>query len=209
MKAAVKPCAARSNHALILVGRLRPGVSQQSAECPARDGGVSTREGLSGGRKDQTFLVQRLPRMGISTAPESDSELMIPAVLLLAVAGVVLLIASLNVANMMLARGTTRGKEIAIRLALGGTRADILRQLLVEGFAAGALRRRGGPGGGLLEHRRAGAFHGAIGAARPGVFRGAGHARAIRHNRVLRAQHHSVRPGPGMEPLGMEPIVRA
>jgi predicted permease len=72
--------------------------------------------------------------MGISTEPESDSELMIPAILLLAVAGIVLLIASLNVANMMLARGTTRGKEVAIRLAMGGSRADIVRQLLVEGF---------------------------------------------------------------------------
>jgi predicted permease len=54
--------------------------------------------------------------------------------MLLSVAAVVLLIASLNVANMMLARGTSRRKEIAIRLALGGRHADIVRQLLVEGF---------------------------------------------------------------------------
>jgi putative ABC transport system permease protein len=126
--------AARSNHDLILVGRLRPGVSQKSADALLATAASQLAKAYPEDDKDQTFLVQRLPRMGISTAPESDSELMIPAILLLAVAGVVLLIASLNVANMMLARGTTRGKEVAIRLALGGSRADIVRQLLVEGF---------------------------------------------------------------------------
>lgn len=125
---------ARDNHALILVGRLRPGVSQRSAEALLATVASHLARAYPEDDKDQTFLVRPLARMGISTEPETDSGLLIPAVLLLAVAGVVLLIASLNVANMMLARGTTRGKEIAIRLALGGSRADILRQLMVEGF---------------------------------------------------------------------------
>jgi predicted permease len=126
--------AARSNHDLILVGRLRPGVSQKSADALLATAASQLAKAYPEDDKDQTFLVQQLPRMGISTAPERDSGLMIPAILLLAVASVVLLIASLNVANMMLARGTTRGKEIAIRLALGGSRADIVGQLLVEGL---------------------------------------------------------------------------
>jgi putative ABC transport system permease protein len=126
--------AARNNHDLILVGRLRSGVSQKSADAILATVASQLARSYPEDDNNQTFLVQPLPRMGISTEPETDSGLMIPAILLLAVAGVVLLIASLNVANMMLARGTTRGKEIAIRLALGASRADILRQLLVEGF---------------------------------------------------------------------------
>jgi predicted permease len=126
--------AARNNHDLILVGRLKPGLSQKSADALLAPVASQMAKAYPEDDKDQTFLVQSLPRLSISETPETNSELMIPAILLLAVAGVVLLIASLNVANMMLARGSTRGKEIAIRLALGGSRADILRQLLAEGF---------------------------------------------------------------------------
>ncbi|HUJ31215.1 MAG TPA: ABC transporter permease [Candidatus Acidoferrum sp.] len=125
---------ARNYHGLILVGRLQPGVSQKSADALLATQASQLARAYPEDDKDQTFLVQPLPRLGISTEPETNSELMIPAILLFAVAGVVLLIASLNVANMMLARGTTRGKEIAIRLALGARRADVLRQLMVEGF---------------------------------------------------------------------------
>ena len=126
--------AERNNHALILVGRLRSGVSQTSADALLATVASRLAGAYPEDDKDQTFLAQPVSRMGISTAPETDSGLLVPAVLLLAVAGVVLLIASLNVANMMLARGTTRGKEIAIRLALGGSRTQIVRQLLLEGL---------------------------------------------------------------------------
>ena len=129
-----RPLAARDNHALILVGRLRPGVTQKSADASLATVASQLAKAYPENDKDQTFIVRPLSRGGISTQPTTDSGLLVPAALLLSVAAVVLLIASLNVANMMLARGTARRREVAIRLAMGGSRADILRQLLVEGL---------------------------------------------------------------------------
>ncbi len=142
----VRPLAARDNHALILLGRLKPGVSPQVADATLAVV-ASQMENAYAENKDQALLVRPLPRMGFSTRPQNNSELRMPAILLLSLAGVVLVIASLNLANMMMAKGTARRKEIAIRLAMGGSRQRIVRQLVTEGLLLALL---GGAGGLVL-----------------------------------------------------------
>jgi predicted permease len=137
---------ARDNHALVALARLRPGTTLAAADAQLAGVAAAMQKAWPVENKDQMLLVRPLSRLSISTNPSSDKDLAVPAILLLCMAAVVLLIASLNVANMMLARGAARRKEIAIRLALGGGRRDIVQQLLSEslmlalmGGAAGLL----------------------------------------------------------------------
>jgi predicted permease len=124
--------ALRDTHALIALARLHPGVTPAAADAQLAGVALAMQKAWPVENKDQTLLVRPLSRLSVSDGPTSDKELAVPAILLLGMAAVVLLIASINVANMMLARGASRRKEIAIRLALGGGRRDILQQLLAE-----------------------------------------------------------------------------
>jgi predicted permease len=134
-----RPLAARDNHCLILIGRLRPGLGRQDADRQLTAVATSMEQAFPVENKHQSLIVRPFSRLSVSTKPTDDSGLMIPATLLLGMAAVVLLIAALNVANMMLARGTARRKEIAIRLTLGGGRRAIVQQLFTEGLVLALL----------------------------------------------------------------------
>lgn len=122
------------NYAFNLVGRLKPGLTMETAK--PRVPVLSQR--FNAMQTDAEFTreiqIQKPSRFSLSTAPEDDGPVGLIGTLLMAMAGAVLLIACLNLANMLLARGTARAKEVALRLALGASRWRIIRQLLCEGL---------------------------------------------------------------------------
>src|SRR5436190_17590781 len=124
----------RKSEQLLLIGRLKPGVIAPAAGTALKTLAANLERAYPVEQKDQTFVTAPLSRFSISDDPPDDSQFGAIAPMLLGMAAVVLLVACLNLANMLLARGTARRKEIAIRLALGGSRWRVVRQLLTEGM---------------------------------------------------------------------------
>jgi predicted permease len=168
----------RDAYDLYVVGRLKPGVTAAAAGAVLQTVAANLERALPVEQKDQTLIIRPLPRTRTSTSPADERDLTVLGIMLFALAAIVLLIACLNLANVLLARGLARRKEISIRLALGGGRVRIIRQLLTEGLV---LSLAGGAGGfliGLLSSNLLAASLGALmpvaivlhGGAGPAVF---------------------------------------
>jgi len=130
---------------LMVAGRLKAHVTLAAANEALKALSASLGRSSQGDDASQLLTVSRLSRFNQGNAPASEDagELALPFGALGGAALIVLLVASLNVANMQLARGSSRRKEIAMRLALGASRGRIVGQLMIEGLilavAGGAL----------------------------------------------------------------------
>lgn len=131
---------------LMAFGRLRDGVDLDAALPRLEALAAQLREDYPKAQDDQTLYVAPLPRLGISSDPDTGASVAAPLALMMAMSLAVLLIACLDLANMFLARGESRRTEIAVRVALGGGRFRLVRQQLTEGF----LLSLGGAALGLL-----------------------------------------------------------
>jgi len=131
----------RAHPRVFVFGRMKPGVAppQAGAELNAIAAQIQ-REQPRSETSAAPLIVERV--RGIPNARSRGASVPIAAVLL-AVVGIVLLIACVNVGNLLLARGAAREREISLRMALGARRARVVRQLLTESLSLAAC-------GGLL-----------------------------------------------------------
>jgi predicted permease len=126
-----------------ILARIKPGVGARRAE--AETAGLIRQ--FAGTYEEEhrttTVTLQRTSLLGNT----EDVRFQASALAIMLIVGMVLLVGCVNIANMLLARGAARQKEISVRLALGASRGRVIRQLLTENLLLSVI---GGAGGLLL-----------------------------------------------------------
>jgi predicted permease len=113
-----------------LIGILKPGISRQQAQVSANV--VAQRLNKEFPETHNGIAYHLYPERLARPDPDPSNGMLIVGILFMVLAGMVLLLACSNVANIVLVRATARERELAVRTALGAARSRIVRQLLTE-----------------------------------------------------------------------------
>ena len=156
----------RRSYWVYLFARLKPGVSIEQASAsinPQYSAALQNVEAaLQVGMSDKTMKEFRAKQLILESGSLGQStvraEASTPLRLLFGITLLVVLIACANVSNLLLARGAARSGEMAVRLAIGGTRGQLVTQLLTESLLLGALGGVVGLGVAFLTLRGMGAI---------------------------------------------------
>jgi macrolide transport system ATP-binding/permease protein len=135
----------RADRDMRVLATLKPGVTVHGAEAALN----VIAQGLAAAypQTDKGMIVRVFPERLTRPEPSVASTLPLVTMVFLALVGLVLLVACVNLANLLLARSAARQKEIAIRAAMGAGRLRLIRQMLMEGLLLAAA---GGAAGAAL-----------------------------------------------------------
>jgi predicted permease len=142
----------REARSMLIFARLKDGVSLEQAGSELHVISQRLAKEYPKTNADINLRVWRLGPMGPNSNPAS-SPIPTLAALFLGLSFLVLVLACLNVANMLLVRAAARGREMAVRAALGAARSRLIRQLLAESLLLAALGCVAGIGVGLMASR--------------------------------------------------------
>ncbi len=132
----------RGDTELRVLATLKPGVTVRQAEAALNV--IARRLAQEYPQFDHGQMARVFPEYLARPEPAAASAMPLIAAIFLAMVGLVLLVACFNVANLLLARASAREKEIAVRAAIGASRARLIRQMLTESLLLAIVGAVGG-----------------------------------------------------------------